>query len=64
MLASVAILRCIFVGQTPAHLACYHGEVNCLKILLDSGCDVTIRDLVGRTCLDMAMMTDQTSVLG
>ena len=63
-MASVNVLRYIFVGQTPAHLACYHGEVNCLKILLDGGCDVTIRDFVGRTCLDMAMITDQRSVLG
>ena len=35
-------------GQTAAHIAAYHGETECLKVLIDSGCDLNCED--NQTC--------------
>lgn len=41
-------------GWTPLHSAAYHGNIDCVKILLKSGVDVTITERYGKTALHLA----------
>ena len=38
----------IFLGRTPLHIACNTGQFECAKVLVSSGCKITIHDLLGR----------------
>lgn len=42
-------------GWTPLHSACYHGNLDCVNLLLKLGADVTITEKVGKTCLHLAV---------
>jgi ankyrin repeat protein len=37
--------------QTPAHIACKYGRIDCLRVLLDAGADINSGDYLGWTCL-------------
>ena len=36
------------LGRTPLHIACNTGQFECAKVLVSSGCKITIHDLLGR----------------
>ena len=42
-------------GWTPLHSACYHGNIDCVNLLLKLGADVTITEKVGKTPLHLAV---------
>lgn len=42
-------------GWTPLHSACYHGNIDCVNILLKLGADITITEKVGKTPLHLAV---------
>ena len=41
-------------GRTPLHIACAHGHVNVVRLLLESGADPNARDNGGETPFDHA----------
>lgn len=40
-----------YLGMTPLHIACYFGNYNMIKLLLDHGADIELCDGKGRNCL-------------
>ena len=53
--SSTRLMR--LVGSTPCHFAAARGNASVLKMFLNHGADVTIRNSAGQTALDMAEMT-------
>ncbi|XP_048577386.1 transient receptor potential cation channel subfamily A member 1 isoform X2 [Nematostella vectensis] len=49
-------------GNTALHLACANDEVKIVKLLLDEGADVTMRNKDDKTCLDVAIDWERTEV--
>jgi hypothetical protein len=41
-------------GDTALHYACCQDSIECIEILIEHGADVTIKDLDGETCSDVA----------
>lgn len=50
-------------GETPLHDCCRFGHESCVKKLLEAGADVTIKNNVGETPLDVAIVHKQASVV-
>ena len=42
------------VQTTPLHLAAKEGHAEMVTLLLSKGADITLTDLSGRNCLDLA----------
>lgn len=42
-------------GWTPLHSACHHGNIDCVKLLIKLGADVTVTEKVGKTPLHLAV---------
>ena len=43
------------LGYTPLHFACYEGNVEVVRLLLDAGPDLEIKDAFGRTPLSAVL---------
>lgn len=43
------------VKTTPLHLACKRGHPECVKLLVQKGADVNIRNSDGFNCMDLAI---------
>jgi len=41
-------------GYTALMIACYHRNANCVRMLLNTGADITLRNRQGRTAMDIA----------
>ena len=50
-------------GQTSAHLAAYHGESDCLKILITNGSNMVLEDKQGRSPAHLAAMKNHPASL-
>lgn len=50
-------------GQTAAHIAAYHGETECLNVLIDSGCDFNCGDKQTCTPAHLAAMKSHPETL-
>ena len=51
------------LGQTPLHLACYHGNEAVVHALLDADADVLIQDSRKQTPLSVASDLDHAAIL-
>ena len=40
--------------MTPLLWACEHGQVKCVEVLIEAGCDLTARDIDGQSGADLA----------
>jgi len=50
-------------GQTPLHVAAYHGEAQCAQLLCSNSADIGSRDEESRTPAHLAAMMNQSSTL-
>lgn len=41
--------------ETPLHHASRHGNVDCIKVLLEQGANIEMKDKSGKLCLDLAI---------
>ena len=48
---------------TPFHMACAGGHVDCVRLLLDAGCDTALRNDEGLTGWELAAQLQRTDVL-
>ena len=51
-------------GQSPAHLAAFNGEVECMKLLIGYGCNATLEDKQGKMPAHLAATKNHSAVLG
>ena len=49
--------------NNPLHLAAKNGHHDIVKILLDEGADITVKDLEGKTAMQLALENDKKSVV-
>eukprot|EP01038_Epipyxis_sp_PR26KG_P013653 gene13653-18322_t len=50
-------------GWTPLYCAAHHGNIDCVKLLLEIGADVHIKNLSGKTALHAACARGKTSIV-
>ena len=50
-------------SKTAVHLAGYHGEAECLKVLVEQGCDLNRCDCNGMTAAHLAAINDHDDAL-
>ena len=48
-------------GQTAAHWSAYRGQIHILKMLIENGASMSIKDMDGRVCLHWAVRKERTS---
>ena len=51
------------IGQSAAHLCSLHGEVECLTLLCNQGCDLCMEDGSNRSAVHLAAMNDHPRVI-
>lgn len=47
-------------GYSALHYACWRGEINSVRMLVEKGADVTLRSVQGVGCVDLAGMNEET----
>lgn len=50
-------------SHTPAHLAAFNGEADCMKLLISSGCSAAMEDKQGKTPAHLAAMKNHSAVI-
>ncbi|KAG7384679.1 hypothetical protein PHYPSEUDO_002372 [Phytophthora pseudosyringae] len=63
LLTSGASISANALGNHPTHIAARNGAVNTLKLLVDYGGDMNLKNYEGKTPLGMARMNDQPAVV-
>ncbi|KAL3672869.1 hypothetical protein V7S43_002171 [Phytophthora oleae] len=63
LLTSGALVCANALGNHPTHIAARNGAVQTLKLLLDYGGDMNLKNYEGKTPLGMARMNDQPAVV-
>jgi ankyrin repeat protein len=63
LLARGADPNAIRLGTTPLHIAAGHGHFDIVKILVENGANVNVKDLMGFTPLHSAIMGDHFAIV-